>query len=506
VYEAFNKKLKPIQKSLASIVFEGKDLLYSLATHENAHLVRELYLLHVVNQIYKYILFTGYVTNSRTRDHIVANNVKLGAEGNPPVDDSAFQDQGFTRPSVLIILPTRNACLKVVNILMEHSGTIQQENKARFQKEYSLDEPETIPDSKPADFKDKFEGNDDDLFRIGIKFTRKSLKLFVEFYNADIILASPLGLKRVLESGTKRRDAKDGEEPARKKSKGKGDYDFLSSISLLIIDSFTHLQFQNWEHLTDILAHINLTPLSPPPKCDFSRVIPYFLDAEGKYHRQTLLLGEFMTAEAMGLFSSDMNNINGRVRIKRSYEGVLSDIGFRIKHSFLRIEAKTPLSDPDVRFNHFTTHTLRQITSAEQGGTLIFLPTYHSFLQLRNHLDTLGSPFGHISEYTPPQDLSRARSFFQSGKFPLILLTERAYFFRRFGRFRGVKRVVFYGLPEYADFYSEIVRWIDLEGGGDVKVLVSRWDWWRVERVVGTERVGRICAPEAEGGDVFEFY
>jgi hypothetical protein len=69
-----------------------------------------------------------------------------------------------------------------------------------------------------------------------------------------------------------------------------------------------------------------------------------------------------------------------------------------------------------------------------------------------------------------------ARSFFQSRKFSLILLTERAYFFRRFSRFRGVKRVVFYGLPKYADFYSEIVRWIDLEGGGDVKVLVSRWD------------------------------
>ena len=445
---------------------------------------------------------------NRTRDTIVNNNVKLGSAESPPEDDTPFKDQGFTRPSVLILLPTRNACLKVVNTLITLSGTTQQENKARFLKDYSLDEPDSIPTSKPDDFKDKFEGNDDDLFRIGIKFTRKSLKLFVEFYNADIILASPLGLKRVLESGTKRRDARDsGEEPTKKKFKGKGDYDFLSSISLLVIDSFTHLHFQNWEHLTDILAHINLTPVTPPPKCDFSRVKPYFLDGEGKYHRQTILLGEFITAEVMGLFSSDMNNINGRVRIKSTYNGVLSDIGFRIKHSFLRIEAKTPLTDPDVRFTYFTTHILRQIMSAEQSGTLIFLPTYHSFLRLRNHLDTLGSPFGHISEYTPPQDLSRARSFFQSGKFPLILLTERAYFFRRFGRIRGVKRVVFYGLPEYADFYAEIVRWMDAEGeNGEVKVVVSRWDWWRVERIVGTERVGRICAAESEAGDVFEFY
>jgi U3 small nucleolar RNA-associated protein 25 len=395
--------------------------------------------------------------------------------------------------------------LKVVNTLITLSGTVQQENKSRFQKDYSLDEPDTIPSTKPADFKDKFEGNDDDLFRIGIKFTRNSLKLFVEFYNADIIIASPLGLKRVLESGLKRKDRKDNDEPTKKKQKkGKGDHDFLSSIELLVIDSFTHLHFQNWEHLLDIVAHLNLTPVVPPPKCDFSRVKPYFLDEEAKYHRQTIVLGEFMTAEAMSLFSSHMQNISGRVRIKCPYDGVLSDIGFRVKHTFLRIDPKTPVADPAVRFTYFTTHLLRQIKSAEESGVLIFIPTYHAYLRVRNHLDTMRDPFGHISEYTPPQDLSRARSFFQTGKFPLLLLTERAYFFRRFGRIRGVKRILFYGLPEYADFYVEIVRWLGAEG--EVKVIVSRWDWWRVERIVGTERVGRICAAESDAGDVFEFY
>ena len=442
----------------------------------------------------------------RTRDTVVDNNIKLASEENPPEDDTPFKDQGFTRPSVLILLPTRNACLKVVNTLISLSATTQQENKARFLKDYSLDEPDTIPASKPEDFKDKFEGNDDDLFRIGIKFTRKSLKLFVEFYNADVILASPLGLKRVFESSTKRREPR--EEPAQKRSKGKGDCDFLSSISLLTIDSFTHLHFQNWEHIVEILSHINLMPTTPPPKCDFSRVKPYFLDGEGKYYRQTLLFGEFMTAEAMAIFSTNMTNVNGKVRMKHAYDGVLSGIGFRIKHTVLRIEPKSPLTDPDVRFTYFTSHILRQIISAEDSGTLVFLPTYHSYLRLRNHLDTLGSPFGHISEYTPPDELSRARSYFQSGKFPLILLTERAYFFRRFGRVRGVKRVVFYGLPEYPQFYTEIVRWMDglAEGEGEVKVICSRWDWWKVERIVGTERVGKICAAESDVGDVFEFY
>jgi U3 small nucleolar RNA-associated protein 25 len=215
-----------------------------------------------------------------------------------------------------------------------------------------------------------------------------------------------------------------------------------------------------------------------------------------------------MTAEATAIFSLDMNNVNRKAQIKSSYEGVLSEIGFRMKHTFLRIEPRTPVTDPDVRFTYFTGHTLRQIMTAEESGTLVFLPTYHSYLRLQNHLDTLGSPFSHISEYTPPEELSRARSYFQSGKSPLILLTVRVYFFRRFGRICGVKRIVFYGLPEYPQFYTELVWWMDglAEGAGDVKVICSRWDWWRVERIVGSERVGKICSVESDVGDVFEFY
>ena len=47
---------------------------------------------------------------------------------------------------------------------------------------------------------------------------------------------------------------------------------------------------------------------------------------------------------------------------------------------------------------------------------------------------------------------------------------------------------------------------MDAEGeAGEVKALVSRWDWWKVEQIVGTERVGKICAAESEAGDAFEF-
>ncbi len=43
-----------------------------------------------------------------------------------------------------------------------------------------------------------FSGNVEDHFKIGLSISKKSLKLYTEFYSSDIIIASPLGLKAVI--------------------------------------------------------------------------------------------------------------------------------------------------------------------------------------------------------------------------------------------------------------------------------------------------------------------
>lgn len=113
---------------------------------------------------------------------------------------SECRDQGFTRPKVLILLPFRNTAVDLVDSFIKLSATEQQENKNRFYEQYNLREEEDLDLTKPTDFLQNFQGNIDDHFRLGIKFAKKSMKLYADFYNADIIISSPLGLRTLIGS------------------------------------------------------------------------------------------------------------------------------------------------------------------------------------------------------------------------------------------------------------------------------------------------------------------
>jgi U3 small nucleolar RNA-associated protein 25 len=137
---------------------------------------------------------------------VLKNNERLAKNPDSPPED--VQDQGFTRPSVLILLPFRNSTLDWFRALTSHTPTsagYQVENQARFLAEYDL--PPGAVDkltaaehgTYPADHVETFKGNVDDNFRIGVKMTRKTLRMFTEFYGCDLILASPLGLRRSIE-------------------------------------------------------------------------------------------------------------------------------------------------------------------------------------------------------------------------------------------------------------------------------------------------------------------
>jgi U3 small nucleolar RNA-associated protein 25 len=146
----------------------------------------------------------------RKRRRVLKNNERLAqaAKTNPEADPLAdILDQGFTRPSVLFLLPFRSSALDWFTSITSHTPppSYQIENQSRFMTEYSLpsgaiDKLATAePGTYPPDHVETFKGNIDDNFRVGIKMTRKSVKMFAEFYGCDVIMASPLGLRHSIE-------------------------------------------------------------------------------------------------------------------------------------------------------------------------------------------------------------------------------------------------------------------------------------------------------------------
>ena len=144
----------------------------------------------------------------RKRRRVLKNNERLAhASKSGATAPEDVQDQGFTRPSVLILVPFRSFALRWVRALTAHtpSPAFQVENRSRFEAEYGLppgavDKLESAePGTHPRDHVEMFRGNVDDSFRVGVKLTRKSVKLFAEFYGCDLIVASPLGLRMSIE-------------------------------------------------------------------------------------------------------------------------------------------------------------------------------------------------------------------------------------------------------------------------------------------------------------------
>lgn len=375
----------------------------------------------------------------------------------------------------------------------------QQENRKRFDDSY-IEKESNFGHDRPEDFRLLFEGNDDDMFRLGVKFTRKTIKFFSQFYSSDILLASPLGLRMAI-----------GSEEEKKKP----DYDFLSSIEMVIVDQADALLMQNWEHVEYIFEHLNLQP-KDAHGCDFSRLRNWYLEDWAKYFRQTIVLSAFNTPELSELQRSYCHNWAGKVRLQPEYHGMIQQLGIKAKQTFSRFQSSSVEKDPDARFEYFVSAVVPTLAKRvkDTTGTLLFIPSYLDFVRVRNFF--ANSPtmsditFGAVSEYTDVPDASRARSHFLTGRHRVLLYTERAHHFRRY-QLRGVQRVIFYGLPDNPIFYREIAgeylgkseQDLKIEPGqGTVRVMFSKYDVMKLERVVGSKRVGKLIQ---ERGDTFDF-
>ncbi|CAN9243126.1 unnamed protein product [Alternaria alternata] len=473
-----------LEQAITPSIFGYQDLLFGARTVQNASRLRDITCLHALNHILM------------TRDRVLKNNAKL-AQAKDDDTDTEYRDQGFTRPKILFLLETKQACVRALDSITALHDFEQQENKKRFLDSFSLPE-DKFSEDRPADFRDLFEGNDENEFRIGVKLTRKTLKYYSTFYNSDIIFASTLGLRRAIESG----DPK------------KRDSDFLSSIEMVIMEQADAALMQNWEHAEFVFEHLNLQP-KDSHGCDFSRVRNWYLDGHAGFVRQTIVLSAFLTPKINTLYNRHMRNFAARLKYTADHTaGLIETLSYGIKQTFLRFDSPSHLTDPDARFKYFSTTILPSITRlpkpVEGGlGVLVFIPSYLDFVRVRNSLVDTDIAYASISEYTDATDVRKARSHFMNGKHSVLLYTGRAHHFHRYN-LRGVKRVVFYGVPENHIFYDEVVGFVGKSveraeisrAEASVKVCFSRWERLELERIVGSKRVGKMVG---DRGDVFDF-
>ncbi|ETW80476.1 hypothetical protein HETIRDRAFT_434572 [Heterobasidion irregulare TC 32-1] len=459
--------LVELQNNILSVLPTYRDLYYGQTSLETVNRVREATSLHVLS----------HVTKKRRR--VLKNNERLAhASKNSTTLPENVQDQGFTRPSVLILLPFRSSALRWLEAIMTHTPApnYQVENLARFRNEFGLPEGSVDklataePGTYPRDHVETFKGNMDDSFRVGIKLTRKSVKLFSEFYASDIILASPLGLRLSIE---KNKNA-----------------DFLSSIEILIFDQMDVVTMQNWEHVEFVLSHMNKLP-KDSHDTDFSRIKPWYLDGHAAYLRQSILFSTYETPETRSLFNQSLKNVAGKMRTVRHWSPV--EVPEDLDQKFVQFDCSNIKDEPDKRFTYFITQILPTIlkSAVQSANTVIFIPSYFDFIRVRNHFRKSSISFTVLSEDSTNQDISRARQAFFTGKRPFLLVTERFHFYRRY-KIRGIRNLVFFGPPDHAQFYAEFLSYPFLDEDvepSDVtsRVLYSKFDWFRLERIVGTK-------------------
>lgn len=491
------------ERDLLQEILEYRDVLYSCRSHRNAGNLRDMTALHALNHIFK------------TRDRVLKNNAKLAQAPDSDSGDK-YRDQGFTRPKILVLVPTKQACVRYVDSIVKLSEPDQQENRKRFLDTFSLPEDDGF-ENKPEDFRELFGGNHEEDFRVGLKFTRKTIKFFSGFYNSDIILASPLGMMRTITTGGGKKDSKKGH-----------DADFLSSIEVVIVDHANAMEMQNWQHVDYVFSQLNLIPKELHGS-DIFRTRSWYGDGNAKHLRQTIILSDYLTPSISALVTAHLHNIAGRVKYTPTYAGAMLNLSpsipLSITQTFLRFDSHSPQTDSDVRFKFFLStilpNLLRSSNKASNKGTLIFVPAYVDFVRLRNHFssaaETTSLSFGTISEYSTRGDVARARSHFNSGRHSVLLYSERAHHYFRY-RLKGIRKLIFYGVPDNPIVWTEMVDalgsnaqidedWAQSQrakqGRGLVRALFSKWDFMKLERVVGTDRVGRLVS-EREG-DVFDF-
>ena len=506
-----------VQAALIPAIANYCDMQVTCMNRENKDAIDNMLVLHVLNHV--------ITANNHITSH---NNVirELEKKKEDVVDTDEYRDQGYTRPKVLILLPTRSTAHEFVKTMIEMLGDNSEvENEEKFQAEFGpidvIEEANkdaekrriAVQKSKGKDWLELFgdEANSDDDFKLGIMMSnmkkkgKKSkeadsgvaVKFFSDFYHSDIIIASPLGLKMATND--------ENEED--------GDIDFLSSIEVVIAHQSDVLLMQNWDHMATIMDRLNKQP-KKTTGIDFARVRNYLLVAQAPVWRQTIMVSRFSDPQLISTFNRYAKSIAGKLKMRRkvsSEEASICNVLTNVRQVYQRVSCESFTTQGDQRVRYFKDTILPQLLRTKQKHTLIYIPSYFDFISVRNMMlkhEIASNHFVSVTEYARVSEVTRGRARFLQGRKRIMLYTGRAHFFMRH-HIRGAKHLIMFGLPENAEFYPELLNMLSEVQSHDKEEMVdidsspvsclnlfTKYEAQSLERIVGTKHSERMVKSE----------
>uniref|UniRef100_A0A0N4ZV87 U3 small nucleolar RNA-associated protein 25 n=1 Tax=Parastrongyloides trichosuri TaxID=131310 RepID=A0A0N4ZV87_PARTI len=455
--------LTDVESSLLQVIGRYSDLYYTTLTVD----YQNVYLLHLINHV------------TRNRCLIMKNIDKLkeekekGSEISDALIDEC-RDQGFTRTKTLILVPYKKCVYEIVKKLkdlMFGEKNSQYLGFGKFEDLYNSKDNVYTPNPnnpnisiRTEEYAYNMDGNVEDNFRIGIAFSKKALKLFTKFDESDVIIASPLGLIGAIND-----------------AKNNGHNSFLSSIEIAIFDRVDIFQMQNWENVLNIINNLNKKP-DDISFVDITRIRNVFLNDQGKALRQTLMFSRYDSAEIKSAFIKASYNYAGYITIIKKPRKILDDLEVRVSQEITRLRITESSEDQHIRFKYFVDNVYPRLNK----GTLIFIPSYYDYVQVKSHFIANNKNFADLNEYAAENRINSDKIKFSHGLKTTCLLTERFHYYNRL-LIKGIKSIYFYQLPNNPHFFSQLINMSELDVPISAKITFTDIDSIRLRNIYGSK-------------------
>ncbi|GET87063.1 hypothetical protein, conserved [Leishmania tarentolae] len=404
-----------------------------------------------------------------------------------------LRDRGFSKTRLCVICPLRNHAYKFVYTLVSilQADPSRCPKLAMFEQDFTEIEEAVDPTFKrrPRDYQRAFEGNIDDSFCVGLRLEPDLVHVYSHPLNSDMLLCSPLGLRRRIE--------KNGDVLVS-----------LSSIEVCLLEDAQMLFQQNWMHVTAVLGLLNKRPTDTTHGLsDLRRVYAWALEGKSGRHRQTILSTDVCNATMLSTFRTASVNNSGKIVLQRRVDpGVLSRVLVPVRQHFIRFDPSSLATVDDDRFAFFTkqVYNAKINTMAERDVRIIvFVPSYFDFVRVRNYLHReYRESYVALSEYTSLKQQRKALGQFSDLERPVLLVTERFYYFKRYF-VKLAEALIFYSPPMFPEYYASLTnKLVATSPNAFTMTLYCRYDTHELNRVVGTSRMVQLL--ERESG-VFSF-